>query len=114
MANLLKCICIKENRELRPHFSKRKHLLFNKGEKKIIKDLDCVTYLKTMRLVRVLASVLLTQNQKLLVRFSKQNMLESDSSGSDSDANEQDPVKLQNSTNYFLKSIAKERIKNAV
>jgi hypothetical protein len=29
--NLLKCLCIKENRELRGKLGYRKHLLFNRG-----------------------------------------------------------------------------------
>jgi hypothetical protein len=43
---------------MRKNFALRKQLLFNKGTKKLIADMDCVTMLKSQRMVRLIASVL--------------------------------------------------------
>ena len=60
-------------------------MLYDQGEGKLQEELDCITFLKTIRQLKLLTQVLLTRKQKLMLRFQKANVLDSETSSSDSD-----------------------------
>ena len=63
----------------------RSHMLYGEGEGKLQEELDCITFLKSIRQLKLLTQVLLTRKQKLMLRFQKANVLDSETSSSDSD-----------------------------
>ena len=77
------CRRIKQNAKSSNHF--RWHMLYDQGEGKLQEELDCITFLKTIRQLKLLTQVLLTRKQKLMLRFQKANVLDSETSSSDSD-----------------------------
>ena len=65
--------------------SYRSHMLYGEGEEKLQEELDCITFLKSIRQLKLLTQVLLTRKQKLMLRFQKANVLDSETTSSDSD-----------------------------
>ena len=47
----------------------RSHMLYDEGEEKLQEELDCITFLKSIRQLKLLTQVLLTRKQKLMLRF---------------------------------------------
>ena len=50
-----------------------------------MQELDCSSVLKTIRRLKLLSQVFFTRKQKLFLRFQKKNVLDSESSSTDSD-----------------------------
>eukprot|EP00347_Sterkiella_histriomuscorum_P023442 403334623 len=111
---LYKCGCCRSHKKLLFNPKLKKHALFEKGTEKLMHELDCVTLLKSIRQLKLFTQVFLSQNQKLLMKFQKKNVIDSDTSSSDSDDNQQDALKLMDSKNLILSSFIKNKIKNAV
>ena len=90
----------------------KKHFLFAKGQEKLDEELNVITLLKSIRQLKLLTQVLLNQKQKLMLRFQRQNLLETSSSSQDSDNNNQfDTMKLMESRNPMIKLVIFGRIK---
>lgn len=61
------------------HF--RDHVYFEVGQEKLLDELDCVNMIKAIRQLRILTQVLLTKRQKFLIKFQRNNVIDSSSSG---------------------------------
>jgi hypothetical protein len=48
---------------------KRKVKIFNKGRRKITEDLDVRTYIKSVRNLKIMQNVLLTEHQRALMNY---------------------------------------------
>jgi len=59
----------------------RDHLNFEIGEEKLFDELDCVNIIKAVRQLKILTHVLLNKNQKFLMKFQRNNVIDSSSSG---------------------------------
>jgi len=75
---LVRCLCVRKIRFSKTKMSKeewsetvRKHYLYQKGADKLAKELDVVAILKTLRRVKLLTQTLITQRQKMLLRFQR-------------------------------------------
>ncbi|TNV84898.1 hypothetical protein FGO68_gene5339 [Halteria grandinella] len=95
---LVKCRCFTLQKS-KKNLSKndKQHFLYNKGNEKLERELDVVNLVKSIRQLRLMAQVLLSQNERILLKFQRQNMIELTSSSSDSDDHRYDTVKLLNS-----------------
>ena len=93
----INCFCCRSPRDEKRDSSSKKHYLFEKAELKLNNELDVVRLIKTLRKVKSLAHCLLPQRQRILMAFSRSNLVETSSSSSDSDDNSHDPLKLMES-----------------
>jgi hypothetical protein len=91
---------------------KRPHDLYRKGDKKLERELDVVNLVRSIRKLRLMARVLLTPSERMLLKFQRKNVIESTSSSSDSDHYSFDTVKLLNSKKGIVKLQQVVKIKN--
>lgn len=90
----------------------RNHYLYEKGSSKLAKELDVISILKTLRRVKMLTQTLITQRQKMLLRFQRQNLIESSASSGDSEGNHKlDPVNMMESKNPLVRLVVLVKLK---
>ena len=107
---ILHCICIRKvkfkkfngNREKWRRILK-KHYQFEEGEEKLQDELDVVTLLKTIRRVKIMSNIIMTQTQNMFLNFQRKNLIESSSSSGDSDNNRNfDQMRLMEDKNPMM------------
>ena len=107
----LRCLCIRSIEDRRREASFKKHFLFAKAEEKFMVELDAVRIVKTLRRFKMLAQALLGQRHRMILRFQRQNLVETSSSSTDSDYNENDPLQMMEHKNPAVKLITYGRLK---
>ena len=70
-----------------------------------------VRVLKTLRKVKSLAHALLSEKNRMLMKFERQNVIETTSSSSDSEDNAYDPVRMMEVKDPYVRLRASGRIK---
>ena len=119
---ILRCLCfrkikLKKYRGTREDWQQniKKHYQFDEGEDKLFDELDVITLLKTMRRVKLLTQTLLTQQQKMVLRFQRKNIIESSSSSGDSDTNNKfDIMNMMESKNPMVRLASFAKIKKVI
>jgi len=91
----------------------RDHVYFSVGQEKLHNELDCVTIIKSIRKLRILTQLLLTKKQKFLIKFQRDNVIDSSSSGT-SDEGQLNIIDLMKSQNDTHKQIIKEKIEKNI
>jgi hypothetical protein len=104
-------MCLRKTSDNRRRRVYKKHFLFEKGEEKFYQELDVVRIVKTLRKFKMLAQALLQQRHRMILRFQRQNLIETSSSSSDSDDNNYDPMRLMESKNPLIRLISYGKIK---
>ncbi len=99
---LSQCLCLRQ-KNLNDTFELRKQLLYKKGNNKLERELDIVNLVRSIRQLRLMASVLLGPTERMLLKFQRKNVIESTSSSSDTDHHKYDTVKLLNSKKELVK-----------
>eukprot|EP00347_Sterkiella_histriomuscorum_P006291 403353331 len=89
----------------------RKIFLFKKGVKKINNEFDAISLMKLMKQVKLLTSIILNPTQKILLGFSKKNVLDSENSQNESEEDDVKIVKRLKSENNFIKLMALIKVK---
>ena len=79
-----------------------------------MQELDVVRIVKSLRKFKMLTQALLSQRDRLILRFQRQNLIETSSSSSDSDDNNYDPVSLMENPNPIVKLSAYGRVKKMI
>ena len=82
------CICCKSIKKIKLDPELKKHIIYKRGSKKLLHELDCITFLKSIRQLKLITQIFLNQNQKLMLRFQKKNMIDTEESSTDSDNND--------------------------
>ena len=84
---------------------KRDQKYFNKGEERLTKEFDAVHYVKSIRNLNTLVASMLNDNEKLLIKYQKSNLieLESNESGSSDESNEDEIPRLFSNNNHKAK-----------
>eukprot|EP00347_Sterkiella_histriomuscorum_P023757 403333491 len=101
---LFNCICCKSLSKIRHSEKFKKHFIFQKGEEKLLEELNVVNLLRTQRQVKLLTQVLMNQQQKLILRFQRKNLIETSSSSQDSDNNNKfDTFRLMENKNPVIR-----------
>ncbi|TNV84292.1 hypothetical protein FGO68_gene12595 [Halteria grandinella] len=122
IAYLLRCLCFR-SAKLRKYKgpkedwdqTMRKHYHFKEGEDKLFDELDVITLMKSMRRVKLLTQTLLSQSQKMVLKFQRKNIIESDSSSGDSDTNNKfDTINLIESPNPMMRFVVLSKIKKMI
>ncbi|CDW83701.1 UNKNOWN [Stylonychia lemnae] len=98
---LVKMVCCKSNKKLKTSSSYKSHLKYIKGNERLEQELDVVNLLKSIRQMKSLVNFLLPMRRRLLLKFSKKNLLQTSSSSSDSDYHKNDIIKHLNGNNQF-------------
>ena len=91
----------------------RNHVYFDVGQEKLLEELDCVTIIKSIRKLRILTQLLLTKKQKFLIKFQRDNVIDSSSSGT-SDEGQLNIIDLMKSKNEDHKKIINEKIEKNI
>ena len=74
-------------------------------------ELDAVKIVRTLRKFKMLAQAMLSQKHRLILRFQRQNLIETSSSSSDSDDNLYDPVRLMENKNPLVRLVTYGKVK---
>lgn len=85
------------------NYQEKKHYLYEKGVKKLEKELDIVNLVRSIRQLKLMAQVLLGPSERMLLKFQRKNMIETDTSSEDSDHHKNDTIKLLNSNQALVK-----------
>ena len=107
----IRCVCIRDIGDYRRSKSYKKHFLFDKAEEKFMNELDVVRIVKTLRKFKMLSQAMLSQKHRLILRFQRQNLVETSSSSSDSDNNAYDPVRLMENDNPLVRLVTYGKVK---
>lgn len=70
--------------------------------------------IRSIRKLRLLSKIMLTHRGRMLLRFSRTNLIESSNSSSDSDDNKYDPVKLLEDKNNLVKLSAAVKVQKCL
>ena len=89
---------------MRKDLKSRKHLYLNLGEKKLNKELDIITMLRSTRELKILGSILMSKFQILMVKYQQANLLHTSTSESEIQDN-LNVVELNEHPNQQIKSM---------
>ena len=96
------CVIWRRNWAMRTKRQLRDHLYYEVGENKLQEELDWVTIIKSIRQLKILTQILLSKQQKFLIKFQRNNVIDSSSSET-SDEGNTNIVSLMKSTNQKYK-----------
>ncbi|CDW73837.1 UNKNOWN [Stylonychia lemnae] len=114
IVNILRCARPLSHRQLKDSTIYKSHHLFLRGKEKLERDLDVIQLVRTLRKFKLLCQAQLDQQHRMLLRFQKQNLIETSSESSDSDDNHLEPVGLLESTIPIIKLVALGKLKRMV
>ena len=103
----------RSKKTMRTHKSFRNHLYYKIGEEKLYNELDWISLIKTIRHQKILTRLLFSKYQELLIKFQRNNIIDSSSSGT-SDEGNANIVKFMTSKNNNDKEKAQDKIKNSI
>lgn len=70
---------------------------------KLERELDIVNLVRSIRQLRLMSNVLLGPSERMLLKFQRKNMIETDTSSTESDNHQNDTVKLLNCKKDLVK-----------
>ena len=108
----MKFVCLKRGRisvKFTPHL--KQHFLYQKANEKLEQELDVVNLIRSIRKLKLMTKLLLAPRIRTLLKFSRRNLLESNSSSSDSDHHKYDVMKLLDSSNKLIKLSVMAKVK---
>ncbi|CDW90251.1 UNKNOWN [Stylonychia lemnae] len=108
---ITQCLCIRDLSRRRNKRYYKRHYLYKKGEEKLGQELDVIQLLKTQRKFRMLSQAMLSQKHRMLLRFQRQNLLETASESSDSDDNNLDTLHLMENKNPLIRLVIYGKLK---
>lgn len=111
---VLTCVCLRNKNRNRKDPRIKPHFLLAKAEDKFMNDLDAIRIVRTLRKFKMLAQALLSQKHRLILKFQRANLVETESSSSDSDENTYDTLRLMENKNPHVKMGAFARVKKMV
>ena len=92
----------------------RPHFFFQKGEDKLQDELDVVTLVRSIRQIRLVTQAIMSQRQKLMLKFQRKNLIESGTSSSDDDHFKYDTLRLMEQPNPIIKLTVLGRMKKMI
>ncbi|CDW86714.1 UNKNOWN [Stylonychia lemnae] len=102
---VVKCICLKKSQKLRKDPQGKVHYLYKKGEKKLKGELDVIQLLKSLRKFKLLQQAMLPQKSRMLLQYQRFNLIETESSSSDSDDEKMQTVQLMENKNPLIRLV---------
>jgi hypothetical protein len=85
-------------------------MLYSRGINKLKEDLDARHMLKTIQRVRIIQQIMFSRRQKLFIKFAKKTVLDSDTSGTDTDRNDMDTLALIDHPNHLVQQPMQDRV----
>ena len=77
--------------------------MYKKANGKLEQELDVVNLIRSIRKLRLMTKVLMPSRNRMLLKFSRKNLIETSSSSSDSDDEKAEIMKLLENKNGLLK-----------
>ncbi|CDW79230.1 UNKNOWN [Stylonychia lemnae] len=108
---LVKCLCWRRSKKLKKDPNTIQHFMYKKANEKIEQELDIVNLVRSIRKLRLMTKVMLTHRSNILLKFQRKNLIECESSSSDSDHHRFDTMKLMDSKNELVKLSVVQKIK---
>lgn len=71
--------------------------LYTRGQEKLEREIDVVNLIRSIRQLRLMSEVLLGPSERMLLKFQRKNLIETEPSSSDSDNQQNDSIKTLNS-----------------
>jgi hypothetical protein len=84
------CLCIKPKNSKDLTETEKRVNIYRIGAKKVLNELDCVNIMTRLRQLDLLVSLYLSSHQKVLLHFSKQNLIREETDGRTSSEEEDD------------------------
>jgi hypothetical protein len=114
MQYVLTCLCCRNIDKNRRTRGVKPHFLFAKAEDKFMKELDAIRIVKTLRKFKMLAQAMLSQKHRIVLKFQRQNLIETSSSSSDSDDNNYDSLRLMENPNPLIRLVVFGKLKKMI
>lgn len=94
----------------------KKYYYLNKGKQKIKKEFDVVEILRSIRQLRVMRDIFMNEHQRVLFRYQKENLLDSNSESSQNDDEFIDSYEVQKckEKNEFVKTYVNDIVKDCL
>ena len=105
--------CWRSKKTMRTHKSFRNHLYYKIGKEKLYNELDWISLIKTIRHQKILTRLLFSKYQELLIKFQRNNVIDSSSSGT-SDEGNVNIVKYMTSKDKSDKDKAHNKVKKSI
>lgn len=102
LRHFLYCMPCRSGRHLYKHSMYRKDMLYKRGIDKLKEDLDARHLIRTVHRTRIIQQIMFTRRQKLFIKLAKKTVIDSASSGTDSDKNIMDPIALIDHKNHLV------------
>lgn len=112
--HFLFCMPCRGNKSMFKHSEYRIHMLYKRGIKKLKEDLDARHILKTVHRMRIIQQIMFSRRQKLLIKFAKKTVLDSASSGTDSDKNAMDAIAVIDHKNHLIQQPMQLRVERSL
>ena len=77
--------------------------MYKKANEKLEQELDVVNLIRSIRKLRLMTKALMPSRNRMLLKFSRKNLIETSSSSSDSDDGKAEIMKLLENKNGLLK-----------
>ena len=113
----IRCFCLRKSQSLRKIDSARNNFVLRQGQKMLDNDLDIVNYLKMVKGFRLMRQVLFNQDQLLLLKFQKADVVNTEpesSSLSEMEKSEYVSIEGAEALTKSVRESAKSEIKRAL
>eukprot|EP00347_Sterkiella_histriomuscorum_P013675 403363802 len=105
---IFKCFCLRKKSNIKQY--NYSHHIFLKGQKKLEQELDVIQLLKNMRKFKLIQQAMLNQKNRMLLKFQRFNLIETDSSSSNSDDGKMETLSLLENKNPLIKLVIFSKI----
>lgn len=103
------CVKCRKEKSMRKKRNFRDHVYYNVGQIKFVDELDWVTIIKSIRRIKMLTQILLNKRQKFLLKFQRNEVIDSSSTGS-SDEGQINIIDLMKSKNKKHQDMINDKI----
>jgi len=103
------CVKCRKEKSMRKKRNFRDHVYYKVGQIKFVDELDWVTIIKSIRKIKMLTQILLNKRQKFLLKFQRNEVIDSSSTGS-SDEGQINIIDLMKSKNKKQQDMINDKI----
>ena len=103
------CVKCRKEKSMRKKRNFRDHVYYKVGQIKFVDELDWVTIIKSIRKIKMLTQILLNKRQKFLLKFQRNEVIDSSSTGS-SDEGQINIIDLMKSKNKKHQDMINDKI----
>jgi len=104
------CVKCRKEKSMRKKKQFRDHMYYKVGRSKLVNELDWVTIIKSIRRLKMLTQILLNKRQKFFLKFQRNDIIDSSSTGS-SDEGQTNVINLMKSKTNEQQELINNKIR---